>query len=242
MTDQFRFLFLTILILLLCSPTYAAQDSFSSNPAIAILDGVYDGTLGSMTSDAIDSSGIIPAGSTINDVIIDLSIITHTWIGDLVIKLESPNGTVLTLMSRPGLSESADDGNECCGDSSNLDGAAITFSDAGVTDAEDMGSTIDGTLSVCTDDGFCSYFSNPGAGPGTAFSDFAGEDPAGIWTLYVGDSQSIDAGTFNSWTLNIDYDAPIAPVAIPTLSEWGMIIMSLMMAGSAFWMMRRRVS
>jgi immune inhibitor A len=30
------------------------------------------------------------------------------------------------------------------------------------------------------------------------------------------------------------------PAAIPTLSEWGMIIMSLMLAGSAFWMIRRR--
>jgi len=29
-------------------------------------------------------------------------------------------------------------------------------------------------------------------------------------------------------------------VTIPTLSEWGMIIMSLIMAGTAFWMIRRR--
>lgn len=28
--------------------------------------------------------------------------------------------------------------------------------------------------------------------------------------------------------------------AIPTLSEWGMILMSLVLAGSAFWMIRRR--
>lgn len=30
--------------------------------------------------------------------------------------------------------------------------------------------------------------------------------------------------------------------AIPTLSEWGMILMSLMLAGSAFWVIRRRTS
>lgn len=30
------------------------------------------------------------------------------------------------------------------------------------------------------------------------------------------------------------------PAAIPTLSEWGMIIMSLMLAGSAIWIIRRR--
>jgi hypothetical protein len=30
------------------------------------------------------------------------------------------------------------------------------------------------------------------------------------------------------------------PVAIPTLSEWGMILMSLMLAGTAVWMLRRQ--
>ena len=30
------------------------------------------------------------------------------------------------------------------------------------------------------------------------------------------------------------------PASIPTLSEWGMIIMALILAGSAFWMIRRR--
>ncbi|RJP41120.1 MAG: IPTL-CTERM sorting domain-containing protein [Desulfobacteraceae bacterium] len=32
----------------------------------------------------------------------------------------------------------------------------------------------------------------------------------------------------------------MAPAPIPTLSEWGMIIFSLLLAGSAIWMMRRR--
>lgn len=30
------------------------------------------------------------------------------------------------------------------------------------------------------------------------------------------------------------------PAQIPTMTEWGMIIMSLLLAGSAIWMMRRR--
>ncbi len=41
---------------------------------------------------------------------------------------------------------------------------------------------------------------------------------------------------------DVTFTTEAAPVAIPTLSEWGMIIMSLMMAGSAFWMIRRRTS
>lgn len=40
---------------------------------------------------------------------------------------------------------------------------------------------------------------------------------------------------------NVKLTAPTAPPAsIPTLSEWGMIFMSLMMAGSAIWIIRRR--
>jgi hypothetical protein len=36
------------------------------------------------------------------------------------------------------------------------------------------------------------------------------------------------------------YKATPSSVAIPTLSEWGMILMSLVLSTSAFWMMRRR--
>ncbi len=37
----------------------------------------------------------------------------------------------------------------------------------------------------------------------------------------------------------IDYTSQGAAPAIPTLNEWGMIIMSLLMAGSAFWFIRK---
>ena len=36
------------------------------------------------------------------------------------------------------------------------------------------------------------------------------------------------------------FDVVSNPAAIPTLSEWGMIIFSLLLAGSAIWMIRRR--
>lgn len=35
-------------------------------------------------------------------------------------------------------------------------------------------------------------------------------------------------------------ELPPVPTSIPTISEWGMIIMSLILAGTAFWMIRRR--
>jgi len=76
--------------------------------------------------------------------------------------------------------------------------------------------------------------------------------------IYLGDSDN--SSTFLLYTLNTstgaltllgtnptpnmcaiafgDHSGP--STSIPTMSEWGMIIMSLILAGSAFWMMRRR--
>jgi uncharacterized repeat protein (TIGR02543 family) len=56
-----------------------------------------------------------------------------------------------------------------------------------------------------------------------------------------GTSYAPDA-TFSMPESNVVLYAQWSRVAqpIPTLSEWGMIIMSLMLAGSAIWMMRRR--
>ena len=46
----------------------------------------------------------------------------------------------------------------------------------------------------------------------------------------------------NLQTLTFLPDDDTAPQSIPTLSEWGMILMALMLAGSALWLIRRRIS
>jgi hypothetical protein len=43
------------------------------------------------------------------------------------------------------------------------------------------------------------------------------------------------------YNINITYSGA-ETTSVPTLSEWGMIIMSLLLAGSAIWMIRRRQS
>ena len=146
--------------------------------------------------------GALPVG----DVVVDLAI-AHTWIGDLTIKLISPEGTLTTLMSRPGLIEDADDGEGCCGDSSDLSEAAtITFIEGGMTDAEDMGSTLEIDGVVCIDDMLCEYDPNPGAGPGFAFEDYVGEAANGTWTLCVGDSGFDHEGTLHSFGISVVVD------------------------------------
>lgn len=58
--------------------------------------------------------------------------------------------------------------------------------------------------------------------------------------------QSVDAedGELASYAYSESFTVQVTraagPQAIPTLSEWGMIIMSLILAGSAIWMIKRR--
>ena len=109
-----------------------ADEQFSQHrsPEVAIPDDTYDGTLGSMA--CLDVTGV---DTTITDLNVEVGI-THTWVGDLVIKLVSPSAEVLTLMSRPGFDEGVDDGSGCCGTSTNMDFTApVTFDDAAAVSA-----------------------------------------------------------------------------------------------------------
>ena len=59
-------------------------------------------------------------------------------------------------------------------------------------------------------------------------------------TTYAGQGTPIFSGNdfnYRQWNGTIYYDI----YAIPTLSEWGMIIFALLLGGSALWYMRRRV-
>lgn len=68
----------------------------------------------------------------------------------------------------------------------------------------------------------------------------------GIWSILDHSAYSYDSGA--TW---ITADATsimrmsvsssvVAPQAVPTLNEWGYILLSLLMAGSAFWYLRRK--
>lgn len=128
----------------------------------------------------------------------------HPYLGDLIVKLVSPAGTVLSLMSRPGFDEPADVHNEDNGDGSDLVAThPITFQDNQPDAAEMMGTPTPDDQAICRDDGRCVYAPSPGAGPGTALSDFAGEDPAGDWLLCAADCDTNDEGTIDSVMLSI---------------------------------------
>jgi subtilisin-like proprotein convertase family protein len=78
--------------------------------------------------------------------------------------------------------------------------------------------------------------------PATPLSAFSHENANGNWILLAQDFFGQDTGSIRAWTINIT-DLSAAP--IPTLSEWGMILMCGLMAliGLAYiqWRGRRRV-
>jgi hypothetical protein len=163
--------------------------------------------------------------------------IDHSRLGNLTIKLQSPSGTVLTLMSRPGFTESADDGSANgqtwppfnygpSGDQSDLASShPIQFWDGAPIDAEDMGFGQDGGgLAVCRDGNTepgaapepeCDYRPSPqsAAGPPSIAAAFDGELATGKWSLCVGDSDATAAGVLTGWALEITTIGGPVPVA-----------------------------
>jgi len=168
--------------------------------ALAVPDDGYDGSLGSMACTPVTVSGI--TSSTLSAAM-ELAI-DHTWVGDMTVKLENPNGDVLGVMSRPGFAEPADDGTSGFGDSSNLLATSpVIFSDDGLVSAEAMGGATPGGSSgvVCQDDAECEFTAAPDtvAQPPGDFASLASSgDPNGDWNVCVGDSGGGDLGTVSA--------------------------------------------
>jgi subtilisin-like proprotein convertase family protein len=144
----------------------------------------------------------------------------HTWVGDLIMTLTSPEGTVLTLLDRPG----ADVDGEF-GDNSNLErDEFIYFSDRAIVPAEFMGFGCDGTDSVVGVDCLGAF------SPEEESTLLAGEDLLGTWTLTISDNAGGDIGVLNGWYIEIDFH----PVPLPA-SGW-----LLATAGFGLMLVRRR--
>jgi subtilisin-like proprotein convertase family protein/sugar lactone lactonase YvrE len=208
-----------VLFILTASALRCTALTYAVGPGlgVALPDDAYNGTLATMASVQIS----IPDSATIADINVTIGM-NHTWIGDLVIKLKSPSGTIVTLMSRPGKVESADDGNDTggFGESSNLViGSSITYDDSAVNSAEDMGTTPTnlGDAGVnCQDDAICSRAPNPGAALPGNLANFNGENTSGTWTLYVGDAGTGDTGSIDSVSISIVPAAATDCIAPPS--------------------------
>lgn len=181
-----------------------AQTEVFTAPALymPIPDDAYDGSLASMycrTFEVADDGIDVVTG-------IELSLgIAHSFIGDLVIKLQTPALEVLNVMTRPGHVEMLDNGFGGPGDSSVLIGnQPIRFADDAPYSAEKMGNKLGAGQAVCIQDLQCDFRPSPGKGPGTNFAALVGTGAAGSWRVCVGDAGPGHAGTVNSIALTID--------------------------------------
>ena len=168
-----------------------------------IPDNAYNGTQSSML--CLDL--VVP-----NDPIsfierVEVSVgIRHTYVGDLVVRLFSPAGRVVTLVNRPGLAGYPDTGVPCCGDDSNLtETRPLVLRDSATTPAEAMGTMQPSSATICVEDEYaaCVWQPAPDGAMGTALADYDGNLAAGTWKLCVGDSGISDLGRVFSAKLTI---------------------------------------
>jgi len=72
------------------------------------------------------------------------------------------------------------------------------------------------------------------------FARVAGAAYSGFPLLPSGSAVFGPGGAYDGGVVSFDIREEEKPESIPTLTEWGMIIMSLLLADSAIWMIRRR--
>ena len=205
----------TVAVVCLCTSTAMADfTSDTSNPFITITDDGYDGTLGSMVSDSIFVTGHT-AGNIVSLITVDITL-AHTWTGDLIIALGTPNGQILGLVSRPGFAE-VGDGSGCCGNNGDwFRGASANFSDAGSVSGELLFDVFGGETFFAAPEATVAFL-----GSVADFAALNGQLANGSWTLYIGDAAAGDQGTFESWTINIT-SIP-APGALALLGMAGLV-------------------
>jgi subtilisin-like proprotein convertase family protein len=162
-----------------------------------IPDDAYDGSLASMT--CVDVPGI---DANVEHVKLYLGL-RHRWAGDLTVKVVDPSQRVVTVMSRPGMSETADDGDGCCGAAAGLTQTLpVSYADdATGASAETLGAGLRDAQVACRDDGHCEFVPSAGAATPGSLATFNGANGAGTWKVCVGDGESLETGNLCSAVL-----------------------------------------
>jgi subtilisin-like proprotein convertase family protein len=150
--------------------------TYSSDPNLAIPYGDPVGVFDSI---------VIEESFSVLDLEVQINI-THTWLGDLCVKLSKDGGEPQLLMSRIG----TDTGGNLCHAFSPFgcseDNLNVVLDDDAADSIEDQ----------CETDLSGTFRPDPGSLAG-----FLGSDAMGTWTLNVIDNDGGDVGTFVSWSL-----------------------------------------
>lgn len=138
----------------------------------------------------------------ISDMTVTVQGITHTAIGDVVMLLRAPSGDAILLYGGPG-----------CG--GNVSAINMAFADTG---AATSGSCSTGTWRP--DGGATALTGAGGTGNISKLARFRGQDPNGVWNLYVEDRYGGDVGTATGWALQVTTDTA-GVVRIPAAGSDG---------------------
>lgn len=115
--------------------------------------------------------------------IIDLNIenldITHSWVGDLSVSIESPEGTIVQLFAASDCEEN---------------NMLVSFDDNATNTAGDFAVTCNAGGGNAIEGDFQSL---------EPLSAFNGESAAGTWTLIVADEANQDGGSINGWSIGL---------------------------------------
>jgi subtilisin-like proprotein convertase family protein len=114
----------------------------------------------------------------------------HTWVGDLVVTLTSPQGTTVTLMNRPG---GGGDGNNFCNTTLDDEGGVSSIQNINAAGAPYTGAFT----------------------PASPLAAFRGQNPNGTWTLRVSDRVGSDTGSVRAFSLVLTGAASCADNAAP---------------------------
>jgi subtilisin-like proprotein convertase family protein len=168
-------------------PPVAIPDNVAAGVDIPVVVSGLSGNIGDFNFRVDGSSCNSTIGSTTNGI-------DHTWVGDIVIKVKSPQGTTVTVFDRPGVPASVNgfSGNNICSMLLDDDGAFPAVEGVAVA-------PVSGNFS-----------------PNNPMSAFDGQNPNGTWTINVSDNAGIDTGSVRAFTLQISLlscQAVSAPVA-----------------------------
>jgi len=178
--------------------------SFTNSAAIAIADV----GAGNPYPSVINVTGL---GGTVNNVMVRLNGISHTWPDDIDILLVSPTGQKVMVFSDVG-------------GSADLNNVTITLSDAAAAALSDAGQLVSGTFrpTDAAPGEARDLFPGPApVGPYVAtLSTFNGFAANGAWSLYVNDDGAGDQGSIAAgWNLTITTASTGAQP--PTISDIG---------------------
>ncbi len=181
-----------------------AIDNMAMNGA---WDDKYNGKLDSML--CVDIAVADDGLNFVNDVRLKVGM-DHSYVGDVTIKVVSPDAKVLTALGRPSNEPPlADTGVPCCGYPANLSAMfPFTLTDAATITGKDMGKGLTDLKVICKDENPkidpCQFKPYKGGGPGTAFADFKNDNAVGTWKVCFGDSGKGDFGKLQYVGLTLD--------------------------------------